>query len=409
MVVKLVPTLDDVSVQERLVLVRVDLNVPVSDTLQVTDYTRLDCISSTLKELSKKRARTILISHFGRPKGRREDRLSLRFLANPISQLIDGREVVFASDCIGTVAKTVVNAIQPGHFALLENLRFHPGEEENEPGFVSSLACLADVYVNDAFSASHRPHASIVGVPALLPHVAGRSMQKELEVLSRVLKDAATPSMAIIGGAKISTKLGLLANLSKHVDVLAIGGGMANTLLYAKGVNVGSSICEPELLDDAKQIIAEAEKNSCEMLLPVDAATVRDRNTNEPAHILSVNEIPENGSILDVGPATMRLIANRLANCKTLLWNGPMGLFEIPPFDTSTNFLARKAAAMTDGGTLTSVAGGGDTLAALNQAGVSSSFSYISTGGGAFLEWLEGRDLPGVASLKSKAHRADKR
>ena len=397
----LYPTIDELEVENRLVLVRVDLNVPITNEFQITDFSRLQRILPTLQELSARRARIVLMSHFGRPKGRKVTNLSLSFLGEPLSHLMGGVDIAFAPNCIGNAAEAAANAATPGTIALLENLRFHRGEEENDPNFSAKLASVGEVYVNDAFSVSHRSHASVVGVPALLPHAAGRSMQGELESLSRVLRNPAKPVMAIIGGAKISTKLGLLGNLSEHVDVLAIGGGMANTLLYASGFEVGISICEPEMVDEARHILERARKNSCEVLLPIDVATVPNGEVDTPPQVVSINEMPRNSAILDIGPKSSELLARRLEACKTLVWNGPLGLFETPPFDASTNFLAGQAAMMTELGTLTSIAGGGDTLAALNRANVSSSFTYVSTAGGAFLEWLEGKILPGVEALRN--------
>ena len=393
-------TLDDFEVNGQLILVRADLNVPLDNARQITDDTRIKRLLPTLEELSRRGSRTILISHFGRPEGRRIRDLSLEIVSPYLSKALNGVDIAFANDCIGNVAKSVVNKLKPGEFALLENLRFHKGEEANDSNFAIELAALGAIYINDAFSASHRSHASVVGVPRLLPHAAGRLMQAELEALCKVLDHPQQPAMAIVGGAKISTKLRLLGNLVDHVDILAIGGGMANTLLYAKGVEVGTSICEPEMANEAREILTKATASSCEILLPVDVVTLTDSKLNEEPQIVSIDSVAPQAKILDIGPASTYQIGSRISDCKTLLWNGPMGMFETPPFDNSTNFLAHKTAAMTQTGSLISVAGGGDTLAALSHAGVETEFSYLSTAGGAFLEWLEGNCLPGVTALK---------
>ena len=393
-------TLDDFEVNGQLILVRADLNVPLDNDRQITDDTRIKRLVPTLEELSRRGGRTILISHFGRPEGRRIRNLSLGIVSPSLSKALNGADIAFANDCIGNIAKSVVNTLKPGEFALLENLRFHKGEEANDSNFAIELAALGTIYVNDAFSAAHRSHASVVGVPGLLPHAAGRLMQAELEALSKLLIHPEQPVMAIIGGAKISTKLKLLGNLVDHVDILAIGGGMANTLLYAKGVEVGTSICEPEMANEAREILTKATASSCEILLPVDVVTLTDGKLDEEPQIVSIDSVASGTRILDIGPASTDRIGSRISDCKTLLWNGPMGMFESPPFDISTNFLARKIAEMTQTSSLISIAGGGDTLAALSHAGVKSGFSYVSTAGGAFLAWLEGHCLPGVTALK---------
>jgi len=393
-------TLDDLDVNGQLVLVRADLNLPVTEDLKIADDTRLKRLVPTLTELSARGARTIVISHFGRPKGRRVRNLSLEIATLPLSSALHGLRVAFAHDCVGQDAQSVVSTIKPGEIALLENLRFHDGEESNDSNFATQLAELGTIYINDAFSASHRPHASVVGVPALLPHAAGRSMQAELNALRTVLTEPEQPVMAIIGGAKISTKLRLLGNLVDHVDLIAIGGGMANTLLYAKGIGVGSSLCEKGMADEARKIIAKAKASACEIILPVDAVTVVDERLDKKPRTVAIDSVPPEAKILDIGPVSADRIGQKISNCKTLLWNGPMGMFESPPFDTATNFLARKTATMTRNGSLISVAGGGDTLAALSRAGAEAGFSYVSTAGGAFLEWLEGANLPGIEALR---------
>ena len=398
---KLYNTLDDLDVNGKLVLVRADLNVPINKDLQITDESRINLVAPTLTELSARGARTILISHLGRPSGKPASQLSLGLVSESLSNALGGIDIMFASNCIGTSAQEISRAVKPGDFALLENLRFHRGEEANDPHFAAKLSALGEIYINDAFSTSHRPHASVVGVPALLPNAAGRLMQTELDALSRVLSHPDPPAMAIIGGAKISTKLKLIGNLIDHVEVIAIGGGMANTFLYSQGIQIGTSICEPEMADEARAILARANANSCEILLPIDAMTLKNRGVNEKPQILPMQLIAPDTRILDIGPASTNLVSNRMSDCRTLLWNGPMGMFETPPFDTSTNFLAQKTAAMTQTGSLVSVAGGGDTLAALKHSGTDAQFTYVSSAGGAFLEWLEGGSLPGVEALKT--------
>jgi phosphoglycerate kinase len=340
------------------------------------------------------------MTHYGRPKGTRDEDYSVAFLGLYLSEALDGLDVAVAADCIGPGVEASVEALKPGEVLLLENLRFHKGEEKNDPTFAKALAKLGDLYVNDAFSASHRAHASIVGVPALLPHAAGRLMQAELEALEKALGNPARPVMAIVGGAKVSTKLDLLENLIEKVDLLAIGGGMANTFLHAQGYDVGRSICEPDLAEKARAILTKAERDGCEILLPVDAVVMEDTDEAAEPAIVRVDAVPANSMILDIGPDSADLIGNRIPDCKTVVWNGPVGLFETPPFDTATVMLARTMARMTKAGALVSVAGGGDTVAALAHAGAEGGFSYISTAGGAFLEWMEGKPLPGVEALK---------
>jgi len=392
-------TLDDLDVKGRRVLVRVDLNVPMKNG-QVTDATRIARVAPTLGELSRAGAKVVVLSHFGRPDGKRVDSMSLQPLVQPLSAALGGLKVAFAPDCVGPQAMAVVDALPEGGIALLENTRFHAGEEANDPGFVKELAALGDIYVNDAFSAAHRAHASTEGVARLLPSAAGRNMQAELEALGKALEHPERPVAAVVGGAKVSSKLDLLGNLVGKVDVLAIGGGMANTFLYAKGIEVGASLCERDMAGTAREIMAKAEKAGCTILLPEDAVVAEKLAAGVATQTLAIDAVPKDRMILDIGPASAKALANRLARCKTLVWNGPVGAFETAPFDAGTTAAAKAAAELTKAGKLVSVAGGGDTVAALAHAGVTESFTYVSTAGGAFLEWLEGKDLPGVAALK---------
>jgi phosphoglycerate kinase len=390
-------TLDDIDVSGKTVLVRLDLNVPMKDG-EVADASRIERSVPTVKELLEKQAKVAVLAHFGRPKGKREPSMSLRPLAGPLGEAL-GFEVAFAEDCVGDVAKRAVEALRPGQVLLLENLRFHGGEEKNEPAFADQLAALGDVYVDDAFSAAHRAHASITGVAERLPAVAGRLMQAEVEALSRALEHPDRPVAAVIGGAKISTKLELLGNLIERVDLLILGGGMANTFLLAQGTPVGRSLCEREMADTAREIMAKAETGNCKLLLPIDARVASELEEGAPSRVIAVELVPEDGMILDIGPGSVEMFNGRIANCRTLVWNGPLGAFEVPPFDSGTKGIAKHVAELTRAGRLMSVAGGGDTLAALAQAGLLDDLSYVSTAGGAFLEWLEGKELPGVAVL----------
>jgi phosphoglycerate kinase len=394
-------TLDGLDVAGKRVLLRLDLNVPMKDGA-VADATRIERAAPTVAELAKAGARVVVLSHYGRPKGTRNAEMSLAPIAVPLAAAV-GRPVAFAEDCVGVgaAAEAAVAALADGEVVLLENLRFHPGEEKNDPAFAAALARLGDVYVNDAFSAAHRAHASITGVAATLPAHAGRLMQAELEALSRALEAPERPVAAVVGGAKVSTKLDLLGNLVKKVDVLAIGGGMANTFLFAEGKEIGRSLAERDLADTAREIRAAAEQAGCEILLATDAVVADEFAAGVATETVGVEAVGAGKLILDVGPATVAAVAKRLEGCKTLVWNGPMGAFETAPFDAGTNALANAAADLTDRGQLLSVAGGGDTVAALAHAGVLERFSYVSTAGGAFLEWLEGKDLPGVAVLKA--------
>jgi phosphoglycerate kinase len=392
-------TLDDIEVQGRRVLVRVDLNVPMKNG-QVTDATRIARVAPTLAELASKGAKVVVLSHFGRPDGKRVDAMSLSPLVEPLSQALGGKAVAFAEDCIGAPAKAAIDALVPGGVALLENTRFHAGEEANDPDFTKALAANGDVYVNDAFSAAHRAHASTAGLAKLLPAAAGRNMQAELEALAKALETPRRPVAAIVGGAKVSSKLELLGNLVGKVDVLAIGGGMANTFLFAQGVEVGASLCERDMANMASKIMAKAAQASCAIMLPQDAVVADKLAPNMPTKTVAIDAVPKQQMILDIGPKSAQMLAERLAKCHTLVWNGPVGAFETAPFDAGTTALARAVADLTRAGTLTSVAGGGDTVAALAHAGVEDALTYVSTAGGAFLEWLEGKDLPGVAALK---------
>lgn len=395
-------TLDDLAVAGRRVLLRVDLNVPMQDG-RVSDRTRIDRLLPTIEELTRQGARVILMSHFGRPKGKAVPALSLEPLIGPLSEALGGREVAFAADCIGPEAESVVGSLEDGEVALLENLRFHAGEAANDAAFAGRLAGLGDLYVNDAFSAAHRAHASVEALAGLLPAAAGRLMQAELEHLESALGAPQRPVAAIVGGAKIATKLGLLGNLVGRVDMLVIGGGMANTFLNALGVAIGRSLCEHEMAEIARGIVGQAKQAGCDLVLPTDAVLATEFKAGADHRTVSIKSVGSEDMILDAGPATAAHLARRLADCRTLVWNGPLGCFEMPPFDAATNSVARAAAALTREGRLLSVAGGGDTVSALSHAGVAGDFSYVSTAGGAFLEWLEGKTLPGVAALEAAA------
>lgn len=395
-------TLDDLDLGGRRVLLRVDLNVPMKDG-HVTDATRIERLRPTLDQLIAGGARVVLLSHFGRPKGEHRPEFSLQPLVAPLSEALGGKRVAFAEDCIGPSAVQVIEGLADGDVALLENLRFHPGEEGNDPAFAQALAELGELYVNDAFSAAHRAHASVEALARLLPAAAGRLMQAELDHLGQALEDPRHPVAAVVGGAKISTKLELLGNLVGRVDFLIIGGGMANTFLNAQGHSVGRSLCEHDMAEQARDIMAKAGEAGCQVLLPEDVVVAETLAADVAHETVPSKAVPEDQMILDVGPATVATLAEQLESCRTLVWNGPMGCFETPPFDAATVALARAAARLTDEGTLLSVAGGGDTVAALAHAGVIESFSYVSTAGGAFLEWLEGKTLPGVAALEAAA------
>lgn len=393
-------TLNDAGdLKGKRVLLRVDLNVPVHNGA-VTDTTRIERVAPTIKELSDRGAKVALMAHFGRPKGKRVAEMSLAPIAPAVAKVV-GRPVGFVDDCVGAEAERAVAGLGDGGIVLLENTRFHAGEEANDPDFAAALAELGDIYVNDAFSAAHRAHASTEGLAHLLPSYAGRAMQEELEALEKALGKPQHPVVAIVGGAKISTKLELLANLIRKVDALAIGGGMANTFLSAKGVAVGKSLNEPDLAQTARQIMLSAADTGCAIVLPTDVVVAQALQANAEAETVAVESVPANKMILDVGDKTVEAVNGWIDKAKTLVWNGPLGAFETPPFDRATLATAKHAAARTRDGALLSVAGGGDTVAALNEAGVSSDFTYVSTAGGAFLEWLEGKALPGVEALSS--------
>jgi phosphoglycerate kinase len=396
-------TLDDAALAGKRVLLRVDLNVPMRNGA-VSDVTRLERVTATITEIADKAGKVILLSHLGRPEGR-DPALSLRPVAAALAALLN-RPVGFAADCIGPVARAAVAAMRPGDIVCLENTRFHGGEEASKPDFVAALAELGDVWVNDAFSAAHRAHASTEGLGHVLPAYAGRAMQAELDALGKALETPERPVMAIVGGAKISTKLALLRNLIAKVDILAIGGGMANTFLAAQGKPVGKSLAEPDLAATAREVLAAADRRRCEIVLPCDAVVARALEAHAASQVVTIAAVADDAMILDLGPRSVESVISVLARAKTLLWNGPVGAFEIEPFDTATIEIAEAAAELTAAGKLASIAGGGDTVAALNRAGVTARFSYVSTAGGAFLEWLEGRPLPGVEILRAKPRRS---
>jgi phosphoglycerate kinase len=394
-----VRTLDGLAVAGRRVLLRVDLNVPVRDG-HITDPTRIERVLPTITELSEKGAMVIVCSHFDRPKGKVVPSMSLRPVAEAMAAIL-GCPVGFAEDCIGPAAETAIAALRDGGIVVLENTRFHKGEEANDAGFAAALAALADLYVNDAFSSAHRAHASTEGVAHLLPCYAGRLMQAEVAALDLALGNPARPVAAIVGGAKVSSKLELLGNLVAKVDVLVIGGAMANTFLAAQGIAVGKSLQEAEMHQTARDILARADAAGCTVVLPIDAVTAEKFAANPPTLTVPVAAIPAGAMMLDVGPETVAALVARLPALKTLVWNGPLGAFETPPFDAATVALAKAVADATTAEKLVSVAGGGDTVSALNHAGVADRMSYVSTAGGAFLEWLEGKTLPGVAALEA--------
>jgi len=393
-------TLDNADLKDKRVLLRVDLNVPTENG-KVTDATRIERVAPTITEIADKGGKVILLAHFGRPKGERSAKDSLKPIAEASAQVL-GRAVAFADDCIGPDAERAIAAMKPGDVLLLENTRFHKGEEKNDPAFVEALAKLGDVYVNDAFSAAHRAHASTEGLAHKLPAYAGRTMQAELEALSKALERPERPVAAVVGGAKVSTKLDLLGNLIEKVDALIIGGGMANTFLAAQGQKVGKSLCEHDLTGTAREILAKAKTRNCEIVLPVDVVVAKEFKANAPSRVVGVDEVGDDEMILDIGPRAVEHVCSVLARSKTLVWNGPFGAFEMEPFDAGTVAVAEAAAELTTAGKLVSVAGGGDTVAALNAAGVADRFTYVSTAGGAFLEWMEGKTLPGVEALRAR-------
>jgi phosphoglycerate kinase len=402
-------TLDDLDVKGKRVILRADLNLPMKDG-KVTDTTRLDRLVPTFNELAQRGAKIIAISHFGRPHGKRVPEMSLEPLVKPLSRALGGRWVVFAHDCTGPEAQKAVAELKEGEVALLENLRFDPGEEANDLGFARRLAALGDLYVDDAFACAHRNHASLATLPHLLPSAAGRLMAAELDALGQVLEHPERPVAALIGGGKVSSKLDLLDNLVRQVDFLFIGGGMANTFLAAEGYEIGRSLSEPDLVEQARGILARARARSgFEIMLPSDVVIAPSLAAPSEARVVPADKVPADQMILDIGPASVEALSKRLETCRTLLWNGPLGAFETRPFDAGTMAIARRVAALSKAGRMRSVGGGGDTAAALSEAGVAEDFSYISTAGGAFLEWLEGKALPGVEALKTAAAPAPKK
>ena len=393
-------TLDDAQVAGKRVLLRVDLNVPTENG-KVTDTTRIDRVASTITEIADKGGKVILLAHFGRPKGGPDEANSLRPVADAVAA-VTGREVGFATDCLGDVAAAAIAKMKNGDILLLENTRFYKGEEKNDPAIVEGFAKLGDLYVNDAFSAAHRAHASTEGVAHKLPAFAGRAMQAELEALTIALGNPERPVAAIVGGAKVSSKLELLGNLIKKVDLLIIGGGMANTFLFAAGKAVGKSLCEKDMADTARTIMADADKAGCRIILPVDAVVAKEFKAHAQARVVDVDRVEDDEMILDIGPRSVVMIEEALGKVKTLVWNGPFGAFETPPFEAATFGIARTVGFLTRDGKLKAIAGGGDTVAALNTAGVAGQFTYVSAAGGAFLEWMEGKALPGVEALRAK-------
>ena len=401
-------TLDDLpdDLTGKRVLVRVDLNVPMEGA-SVADDTRLRALLPTVLELSDKGALVLLLSHFGRPKGENRPDMSTAQLVRPLTELT-GRSVRFIEDCQGPEAERAIGTMLPGNIGVLENTRFHSGEEANDPALAKAMAALGDYYVNDAFSAAHRAHASTEGVAHLLPSFAGRAMEAELKALEKALGNPERPLAAVIGGAKVSSKLAVLGHLVGKVDHLIIGGGMANTFLAARGIDVGKSLAEHDLVEQAEAIFASADAAGCTIHLPYDVVVAKEFAPNPPSvRTCHVHEVAPDEMILDVGPVAVEALGDAIKNCRTLVWNGPLGAFETPPFDAATVALAKIAAALTQDGSLVSVAGGGDTVAALNHAGVAADFSFVSTAGGAFLEWMEGRTLPGVAALMNRSYKSD--
>ena len=392
-------TLDALDPRGKRILLRADLNLPVKDG-RITDMTRIERLAPTIRELAEKGGRVIICSHFDRPKGKRVPEMSLKPMQEALTKTL-GREVGFVDDCIGPEAEAAANALPDGGILLLENTRYHAGEEKNDPALAAGMAKLADAYVNDAFSAAHRAHSSTEGVAKLIPAYAGRLMQAELEALDAALGNPQRPVLAIVGGAKVSTKLDLLGNLSKKVDVLVIGGAMANTFLAAQGHGVGRSLQEAEMHDTARAILDQARAGGCEIMLPLDLVVAEGFAAHSPNHVVGLDEVPAGMMALDVGPATVAAVKAKLASARTLVWNGPFGAFELAPFDAATVAVAREAARLTEAGSLRSVGGGGDTVSALRHAGVAERMSYVSAAGGAFLEWLEGKTLPGVAALET--------
>ncbi len=391
-------TLDDLDVAGKRVLLRADLNVPMRDG-RISDTTRIDRLVPTILELSRSGARVVVMSHFGRPDGKASAKLSLAPLAAALQSALGGKPVAFASDCIGAPAEAMIAKLANGDIGLLENLRFHAAEEANDTGFARALAALGDIYVNDAFSAAHRAHASTQALAKLLPAAAGRLMQAELDALAHAMEQPKRPLIAIVGGAKVSTKLDLLGNLLAKVDILVIGGGMANTFLFADGIGVGKSLCERDMAATARGIAAKAKESGKRVMLPIDAVIAGKLENGVPVATVPISAVPADQMILDIGPKSVAEITTAIAGCRTLIWNGPLGAFETSPFDAGTTAVARDVARLVASGTLAAIAGGGDTVAALAHAGVEDKLTYVSTAGGAFLEWIEGKELPGVAAL----------
>ena len=391
-------TTDDIDVAGKRVMIRADLNVPVRDG-QITDETRITRFLPTVQDLTGRGAKVVIMSHFGRPKGERAPEMTLAPVAAKMQSLMMSTTVRFADDCIGEVAEKAVGEMANGDVLLLENLRYHEGEEKNAPGFAMTLAKLGDIYVNDAFSCAHRAHASTAAITDLMPSYAGASLMLEVNALRSALDNPARPVAAVVGGAKVSTKIPVLTSMVTKVDKLIIGGGMANTFLHAQGINVGKSLCEPDFASTVGEILSAAAESGCKILLPTDALVGSEFKAGAVMGTFDVANVPESGMILDVGPASLAKLNEEISECRTLLWNGPLGAFEIEPFGTGTFGLAQRAAELTTAGQLATIAGGGDTVAALNDANVSDQFTYISTAGGAFLEWLEGRQLPGIVAL----------
>lgn len=391
-------TISSTPLDNKTVLLRVDLNVPVNNGA-ITDTTRIDRLKPTIDALRTRGCKIVLLSHFGRPEGKFAEQYSLAFLP-PVLKNIWGADIVFGGNAATEDAAAICAALKPGEICLLENLRFHAGEESGDPAFAAKLARLGDIYINDAFSASHRAHASITGLPALLPALSGLLMEEELTALEAALTSPQKPLAAIVGGSKISTKLALLNSLIEKADMLILGGGMANTMLYAQGAALGASLCEKDMKDEATEILRRADSAGCEIVLPVDAVCVRELKPGAQGNVMPADNVEDGAMAVDIGPQSVAMLKDKLTTCKTLIWNGPLGVFEIPPFDAGTNALATFAASRTVESGLITVAGGGDTVAALEHAGAAKNFSYISTAGGAFLEWLEGKTLPGLAALE---------
>ena len=397
-----IKTIDDLDVEGKRVLVRADLNVPIEDG-EVADDTRIKRVLPTLAKLKQGGAKVILMSHLGRPKGERSPETSLRPVAKRVEELLNGGPVLFLDDCVGTNVENGLKALGPGDVAVLENLRYHKGEESNDMAFAKQLAKLGDIYVDDAFSSAHRAHASVEAISHLMPAYAGKLMMAEISALSIALADPKRPVMAIVGGAKVSTKIDVLKNLATCMDVLVVGGGMANTLLNAQGVNVGNSLYEPDFVETVKEVLASAKRSGCEIFLPVDEVVANELAPGTEWKVCDVNDIPSNMMVLDQGPKSIERLKARLGEMRTLLWNGPLGAFEVAPFGKGTLALAEESGRLSKEGKLISIAGGGDTVRALNMVGATPDFTYVSTAGGAFLEWLAGRQLPAVIALAKAA------